>query len=209
MLDAIVQSHECLSNYLSAFRRAFKNRPQYQHFQAYVLGLMIYLGSRNLAGLSRAIPNGKSASSLYRFVAEMDWDAEQVEQVRWEMLNRRTRRALQAAGGHSQPVPVYLIIDDSLGKKSAKCIEHVDYHYSHSAGRTELGHVWVTGHLVVLGQSYPVAWKLYRRRKMSQRLEIPFAAKPELAARILEAFQPLPGTQTYVLTDSCIRLRSC
>jgi SRSO17 transposase len=202
MLDTIVQSHERLSNYLSAFRSAFKNRPQYQHFQAYVVGLMIYLGSRNLAGLSRAIPNSKSASSLYRFMAEMDWNAEQVEQVRWETLNRRTRRALQAVGRRSRPVPVFLIIDDSLVKKSGKCIENVDYHYSHSSGRTELGHVWVTGHLVVLGQSYPVAWKLYRRRKMCERLEIPFAAKPELAASILEAFQSLPGTQTYVLTDS-------
>ena len=98
MLKAIVQSHEQLSNFLSAFSQVFKNRPQYRHFQAYVLGLIIYLGSRNLAGLSRAIPDGKSACSLYRFVAKMDWDTEQVEQIRWEMLNRRTRRALHAIG---------------------------------------------------------------------------------------------------------------
>jgi hypothetical protein len=51
MLQAIVQSHEALSNFLSLFRDAFQNRPQYRHFQAYVIGLIIYLGSRNLAGL--------------------------------------------------------------------------------------------------------------------------------------------------------------
>ena len=114
---------------------------------------MIYLGSRNLAGLSWAVPGGKSASSLYRFVAEMDWEAERVEQVRWEMLNRRTRRALQATGQRGQPVPVFLIINDSLVEKSGKQMEGVDYHYSHSAGQTVLGHVWVTGHLLILGQS--------------------------------------------------------
>jgi len=65
MLEAII------SNFLSAFRGAFKNSPQYRHFQAYVVALLIYLGSRNLAGLSRAIPDGKSACSLYRFVAKM------------------------------------------------------------------------------------------------------------------------------------------
>ena len=202
MLETIVQSHERLSNYLSAYGSAFKNRPQYRHFQAYVVGLVIYLGSRNLAGLSRAIPGGKSASSLYRFVAEMEWDAEQLEQVRWEMLNRRTRRALQAAGRHSEPVPVFLVIDDSLVEKSGKEIEGVDYHYSNSAGRTLLGHVWVTGHLVVLGQSYPVGWKLYRRQTMCDALGIPFESKPQLAETILRGFEPLPGTQTYVLTDS-------
>ena len=103
MLDTIVQSHERPSNFLGAFRDVFKNQPQYRHFQAYVIGLLIYLGSRNLAGLNRAIPDGKSACSLYRFVAKMDWDAERVEQVRWEMLNRRTRRALQAAGRRDKP----------------------------------------------------------------------------------------------------------
>ena len=120
MLEAIVQSHDPLSKFLSAFRDAFKNRPQYRHFQVYVVGLLIYLGSRNLAGLSRAIPDGRNPCSLYRFVAKMDWDMHHVERVRWEMLNRRTRRALQAAAGHGKSVPVFLAIDDSLVDKTGK-----------------------------------------------------------------------------------------
>jgi len=126
---------------------------------------------------------------------------ERVEQVRWEMLNRRTRRALQAAGQHKS-VPVFLAIDDSLVEKSGKQMEGVDYHYSHSRGQTLLGHVWVTGHLIVLGQSYPVRWKVYRRQASCKEGGIPFASKPELAEAILREFKPLPGTQTYVLTDS-------
>jgi SRSO17 transposase len=202
MLKAIVRSYEDLSKFLDAFRDAFKNSPQYRHFQAYVLGLVIYLGSRNLAGLSRAIPDGKSACSLYRFVAEMDWDMNCVEQVRRELLNRRTRRALQAAGRRGKPIPVFLIIDDSLVEKSGKRMEGADYHYSHSMGRTAWGHVWVTAHLVVLGQSYPVSWRLYRRKATCDAMGIPFASKPQLAATILWGFEPLQGTQTYVLTDS-------
>jgi hypothetical protein len=33
MLEAIVQSHARLSNYMAAFRSVFKNRAQYRHFQ--------------------------------------------------------------------------------------------------------------------------------------------------------------------------------
>ena len=33
-------------------------------------------------------------------------------------------------------------------------------------------------------------------------MDVPFASKPELAAAILRSFEPLPKTQTYVLTDS-------
>ena len=68
MLDTIVQRSESLNNFVSAFRDAFKNSPQYRHFQAYVLGMIIYLGSKNLAGLSRAIADGKSACSMYRYI---------------------------------------------------------------------------------------------------------------------------------------------
>lgn len=202
MLEAIVHSHESLSKFLAAFRDAFKNRPQYRHFQAYVVALLIYLGSRNLAGLSRAIPDGRNPCSLYRFVAEMNWDMERVESVRWEMLNRRTRRALQAAARHGKPVPAFLIIDDSLVEKTGKQMEAVDYHYSHSAGKTVLGHVWVTSHLIVLGQSYPVSWRLYRRQATCEAMGVPFVSKPELAQAIIRTFEPLPDTTTYVLTDS-------
>jgi hypothetical protein len=192
MLQAIVQSHEALSNFLSLFRDAFQNRPQYRHFQAYVIGLIIYLGSRNLAGLSRAVPDGKSPCSLYRFMAEMDWDSEQVEQVRWEMLNRRTRRALAAAGGRGKPLPVFLAIDDSLVEKSGKCMEGAAYHYSHSAGRTLWGHAWVTAQLVVLGQSYPVSWRLYRRRTMCEEVNVPLPPSQNWHERWSMPFEPLP-----------------
>ena len=81
-------------------------------------------------------------------------------------------------------------------------MEGVDYHHSHSMERTVLSHVWVTSQLIVLGQSYPVSWKLYRRKATCEAMEIDFASKPELAAEIIQGFEPLRGTQTYVLTDS-------
>lgn len=128
MLQAIVQNHESLGKFLSMFRGAFRNRPQYQHFQAYVVALLIYLGDRNLAGWSRAIPDGRRACSLYRFVAEMDWDMEQVEEVRREMLNRHARRVLQAVARHGKTVPIFLIIDDSVVEETGKKMAGVGYH---------------------------------------------------------------------------------
>ena len=100
--------------------------------------------------LSRVIPGDKTACSLLRFAAEMGWDAEQIEQVRGKMLNRRTRRTFQAVGRHEKSVPVFLIVDDSLVEKSSQHIEAVDYQYSHSTGPTLLGQVWMTSHLVDL-----------------------------------------------------------
>jgi SRSO17 transposase len=60
----------------------------------------------------------------------------------------------------------------------------------------------VTGHLVVLDQSYPISWKLYRRQRDCEGAGLPFVSKPELAEAMLRDFTALPGTQVYVLTDS-------
>lgn len=202
MLQAIIENTEALNNFLREFRPAFKNQPQFRLFQHYVVALILYLGSKNLSGLSNAIPDGRSESSLYRFVARYDWDSQAVKACRLDILNRHARRALQAAQRRGKTVPVFVIIDDSLVEKTGPTMEGVAKHYSHTEHQQVLSHVWVTGQLVVLGQSYPLDWKLYRRQTECESARVPFFSKPQLAEEIVRDFDPFAGTQTYVLADS-------
>lgn len=202
MLKSIIENTEALSNFLQEFRPAFRNNPQFRLFQQYVVALLLYLGSKNLSGLSKAIPDGCSESSLYRFVANYNWDEDQVKVCRLNMLNRRTRRALQAAQRRGEKVPVFVVIDDTLVKKTGIKMEGVAKHYSHTEDKQVLSHVWVTGQLVVLGHSYPLDWKLYRRQSECEDSGSTFFSKPALAEAIVRDFAPFAETQTYVLADS-------
>lgn len=202
MLEAIVQSYRELNQYLSAYRAAFRNKPQYGHFQGYIVAVLIYLGSRNLAGLKRALPDGRAACSIYRFLATMDWDEAQVEQVRWELVSRETQRAIEEARARGETVVALLIIDDTLLEKRGKQMEGVAKFWSTKVRHQVLGHVWVTAQLVVLGHSYPVSWKLYLPATQCQALGREFVSKVDLACQLVNDFNPLPDTQTYVLTDS-------
>ena len=202
MLESIIENTEALSSFLQAFRPAFKNSPQFRLFQHYVVALILYLGSKNLSGLSKAIPDGRSESSLYRFVAKYDWDVEQVKACRMGILNRRTRRAIKSAQRRGETIPVFVIIDDTLVEKTGKTMEGVAKHYSHTEGKQVLSHVWVTVQLVVLGHSYPLDWKLYRRQAECENAGVAFFSKPELAEAMVRNFVPFAGTQTYVLADS-------
>lgn len=202
MLQAIIENTETLNNFLREFRPAFKNSPQFRLFQHYVVALILYLGSKNLSGLSSAIPDGRSESSLYRFVANYNWDSEQVAACRLRLLNRRTRRAIQAAQRRGEAVPVFVIIDDSLVEKTGKTMEGVAKHYSHTDDQQVLSHVWVTGQLVVMGHSYPLDWQLYRRQTECEAAGVPFFSKPQLAEALVRGFEPFADTQTYVLADS-------
>lgn len=202
MLESIVKNNRILSQFLSEFRDAFRNKAQFRHFQHYVIGLMIYLGDKNLSGLSRAIPDGRHQCSLYRFLSEATWDAEKVKQVRLEQLNRKVRRALAKEQRKGKKATVYLIIDDSLVEKSGKTMSGVAKHRSHKDKKLVLGHVWVTAQVVVAGYSYPLDWCLYRRNSECEANGVPFRSKPDIAREMIEHYQPLPDTQTIVLTDS-------
>jgi SRSO17 transposase len=203
MLEAIVKNNVELNQFLNEFREAFGNKTQFRHFQHYVIALMIYLGSKNLSGLSRAIPDGRHECSLYRFLSQSKWDIEQVKQDRLKLLNRKARRALQAMRRGNKTAKVYLIIDDSLVEKTGKKMEGVAKHSSHKDGnKLVLGHVWVTAQLVVAGYSYPLDWAIYRRQSECEQSHAPFISKPDIAYQMIETYQPLPDTQTVVMTDS-------
>ena len=202
MLETIIESNASLSSFVSEFREAFRNKGQYGHFVAYLIALWIYMGSKNLTGISQAVPGRRDESSIYRFLSIQGWDTRQVKQTRQAILNRKARRALEAIARPDQLTPEFLIIDDSLVQKTGKKMEGVAKHKSHISKQSELGHVWVTGQLVVAGYSYAVEWLLYRRQTECEQAGAHFLSKPKLAELIIRQFEPLPGTVTYVLTDN-------
>jgi|SaaInlV_165m_DNA_1040744.scaffolds.fasta_scaffold35293_1 SRSO17 transposase len=203
MLEAIVKNNVELNKFLKTFQGAFINKAQFRHFQHYVIALMIYLGSKNLSGISRAIPDGRHECSLYRFLSQPKWDMEQVKKNRLKLLNRKSRRALEATRRKDKTPKVYLIIDDSLVEKTGKKMEGVAKHRSHKEkNKPVLGHVWVTAQLVVAGYSYPLDWAIYRRQSECEQTSAPFISKPDIAYNMIQAYQPLPDTQTVVMTDS-------
>lgn len=65
-----------------------------------------------------------------------------------------------------------------------------------------MGHLWVTAQLVVAGYSFPLAWRQYRKQSECETAGVPFFSKAELAEHLVEHFEPLPDTMTYILTDS-------
>ena len=207
MLEAILKNNRVLSQFVSEYRGAFRNKAQFRHFQHYVIALMIYLGDKNLSRLSRAIPDGRHESSLYRFLSQAKWDAEKVKQIRLEELNRKARRPLSKQQRKGKQATVYLIIDDSLVEKSGKTMAGVAKHRSHKTHKLVLGHVWVSAQLVVAGYSYPLDWALYRRKVECEANNVPFRSKPDIAQDMIENYQPLPNTQTIVLTDSWLTKR--
>ncbi len=98
----------------------------------------------------------------------------------------------------------FLIIDDPLSKKdkSTKKIEGLDYHHSHSDGKTMWSHCVVTSHYKISDYSLPQNFKLYLRKQFfGNKANKCFKNKQELAMQLIDEFTPVTQTR-YLLVDA-------
>jgi hypothetical protein len=86
--------------------------------------------------------------------------------------------------------------------KSTKKIEGLDYHHSHSDGKTVWSHCVVTSHYKISDYSLPQNFKLYLRKQFfGNKAKKYFKNKQELAMQLIDEFTPVTET-TYLLVDA-------
>ncbi|CAH0346269.1 transposase [Bacillus sp. CECT 9360] len=112
------------------------------------------------------------------------------------------RRARQKAGD-TRPI-LFLIIDDSGCHKdhSTRKMEGLDFHFSHSEGKSVWSHCLVTAHVVSEGFSFAWDFRPYFREGYCQEHGLAFKSKNGLAIEIVNAFPANEDEQVYVLMDS-------
>ncbi len=118
------------------------SKPQLAHFRVYRIGLILYIGVHWLSRLHEHVGHDKDYPAFVRFISEALWKEETVETVWLGYLNHHARRVLKslARKANGKPVPVYLIIDDTLNPKRGKRMAWVGQHRSSANGKPTTGH---------------------------------------------------------------------
>lgn len=149
---------------LGAFRNCFTT-PSYANFCALVLGWVQCLGRHTITAVALAsgVLARRHISAVHRFFGRARWSLDAVGRVLFELA----LRWLPADG------PILLVLDDTLARKSGKCVSLASMHHdpllsSPGKGFCSFGHVWVV--LAVWlplpmqpqrGFALPVAFRLY------------------------------------------------
>jgi len=102
------------------------NTPQRKHLANYLTGLMI-AENKTISGMTAEMPNASDQSCLNRFLTEVDWDHEAVNQARIDWLQQ-----FEDTKFHERGV---IAIDDVLLDKSGKFIKDVGKFWDHSEQR--------------------------------------------------------------------------
>jgi len=215
MPKPIVCLSEQLRQFAELFRSCFSKR-QWKYFVIVLLGLIECEERKTMSGLLRVIGEQVSLSGLSRFLNQWRWSPAAVARS-WQQ-HFRQRMAPLVGCGHGrlkaeQPkrigrprqtvVTGFLIFDDSVhAKPKGRKMGGLGSHYSNTEQKVVAGHCLFTGLYVLLGQRCPLQPRMYCQKSVCEQGNLPFQSKVEMAVEQIEAFEPVPDTQTHVLIDS-------
>ncbi|MFU0800658.1 MAG: transposase [Xylanivirga thermophila] len=156
-------------------------------------------GNISISKIADQIAKAKDESCIYKFLSQSLWDD--------KLLNRNSINFLEHhLEYNTHPGQVgFLVIDDTVNIKNieTRVMKGLDFHYSHSQGKTCWSHCIVTSNFVTGDYSVPLHFKPYYRQEKCEELEVEFRSKVEIAKEFVKSFNPTTNLkQLYLLTDS-------
>ena len=191
----IENARQEIRNILSFFSESF-SRPSFKIFSSFIISF-IQLGkeahtSSMVQSLARSFLR-RSLSSFTRFLGNNVWTVEEVTQTALYQFFQTVRITARDV--------LFLIVDDSLVKKTGKRIPGCGWHKDHAQNMANVfGHQWVLSAVLYKDFLLPLWAKLYHPK--GTRGCGPFQTKITLAQKIIQALAvPIP-CKLYVLADS-------
>lgn len=84
-MPAIVEFPQVVADVIDRFSDLFPNRPQRRHFAEYLTGLIV-AKNKTVSGINAEFVETTDQSCLNRFVTGADWDADQLNAERLQLL---------------------------------------------------------------------------------------------------------------------------
>lgn len=137
------------------------NKPQFNHLATIIEGIINIGDNVSISKIAENIVKAKDKSCISRFLSSSPWDDELLNNNRLAYIKELLNNELC-----SDDIG-FLVIDDTVNRKDTrtKSMEALDFHYSHSLGKTCWSHCVITSHFVAGPYSIPLQFKSYYREK--------------------------------------------
>ncbi len=192
----IENARQEIRDILSFFSESF-SRPSFRFFSCFIISF-IQLGREvHTSSMVRSLVHHsilrRPLSSFTRFLGEYRWTVEEITGTALYQFFQALRITVRDI--------LFLIVDDTLAKKTGKKIPGCGWHKDHAQNMANVfGHQWVLSALLCKDFLLPLWAKLYHPK--GTRGCGPFRTKITLAQKIIRALAlPVP-CKLYVLADS-------
>ena len=191
----IQNARQEIRNILSFFSESF-SRPSFKIFSSFVISFIQLGREAHTSSMVQSLAHSflhRSLSSFTRFLGENLWAVEEVTETALHQFFQTLRITAHDV--------LFLIVDDTLVKKTGKKIPGCGWHKDHAQNMANVfGHQWVLSALLYKDFLLPLWAKLYHPK--GTRGCGPFQTKIALAQKIIRALVlPIP-CKLYVLADS-------
>ena len=130
-MPAIVEYPHVVREAMDEFSDLFSYEPQRRHFAEYLTGLMV-AANKTVTGINSEFAETTDQSCLNRFLTEVAWDEQTLNERRLELLQRDPATRYSDHG--------VIAIDDTLIDHDGKFIKDVGWFWDHAEERNKIAH---------------------------------------------------------------------
>ncbi len=157
-MPAIIAFPTVVQDLVLQYGDLFANEPERRHFAENLTGLFI-AERKTVSGINREFAVTTDQSCLNRWMTEVAWDP--------EVLNQRRLEALQRASSTRYTKNGVIAIDNTLIDHDGKLIEDADWFWDHADQRHLIAHDYlIANYVCASGKHYPLEFRRFRKKEM-------------------------------------------
>jgi hypothetical protein len=191
IMPAIVDFPTVVKEALVKFGPLFANEPERVHFAEYLTGLLV-ADHKNVSAISRQFAVTTDQSCLNRWLTEVEWDVERLNQqrLRWLQVEPSTRYSVQGV------IP----LDNVLVDHDGKLIEDAGFFWDHAEERYKIAHDYlIANYVCTSGKHYPLEFRRFVKREQCEAQKASFRDHNVLFRELIDwtIKQHIPGDFTF------------
>ena len=165
-MPAIVEFPTVVKEALAKFGPLFGNEPERVHFAEYLTGLLV-AERKNVSAINRQFAMTTDPSCLNRWLTEVEWDVEKLNQQRLRWLQEDPSTCYSAQG--------VIALDNVLVDHDGKLIEDAGYFWDHAEERYKIAHDYlIANYVCTSGKHYPLEFRRFIKRDACEQRKIAF-----------------------------------
>ena len=190
-MPGIVEFPQVVREAMETYGDLFANEPERRHFAEYLTGLMI-ADRKTVNGINAEFAQTTDQSCLNRFLTEVEWDEQALNEKRLEELQKDSSTQYSDRG--------VIAIDDVLIDHDGQLIDDVGYFWDHADKRAIVAHDYMFANYVCTsGKHYPLEFRRFKKRAQCEATGETFEDHTKLFCQLVDwvCEHNIPGDFTF------------
>ena len=190
-MPGIVKFPQVVEDAVSDFADLFSCEPQRRHFGEYLTGLVV-APNKTVTGINGEFAETSDQSCLNRFLTQVDWDVQQLNERRLELLQKDATTRYSDRG--------VIALDDVLIDHDGQFIKDVGWFWDHAEDRHKIAHDYLfVNYVSTGGKHYPLEFRRFKKREQCEATGETFEDHTVLFCQLVDwvCQRDIPGDFTF------------